>query len=743
MPIQTVQSDTTVLELVGSQNIPASSTVLSSQPQKTIQSITTIALKIKDLFSTLLLNKSSVSDKNNTVQVTQTVPTAPVLLTAIDLLIGDSVRLVWSGTGPRYNVYYKPTAGGPFTLANATPLPGSQTQYDVGGLVVNVNYTFMVRGVNGAGVESPNSNTLTATPTVDVAASRFKKPTWEIKVNGVTNPDAKLISVELGFGSDLSNGVFVIHKDPDLGGFPNYNDSIDIIINSRLVLKGKVKGISSHISESGLTKTFTVISNITKFQETVVPIDKAAWNVDVRKAADKVKADTILTAILGFAPPGTPSEVPGEVFLTDQTLLDATDTVLHKLGNFKIYFNLTTEQLEAYKFGEGGTSTRMFMRGVNILDFSITENRQAVVDKLTLIGPPRAIRSQSLIPFDNTTLVPDETGLLRRQFSLGGSNIRDVQVDGFQRDRPTIIEEPALQVLPEDLGFSPPLGKTFAEWPTSIFTSEELGNARNPTGFRNALKSLTSPAGFFSGVGANLTYINANTVNVIISDIPKVYYHRTASGLVEKKKLGIAETPFDSSTIHISVLRSIFWLPGSLRASFTRDGNRPTVVVGGGTVERSITDSQYQILINNVSGEAFNNETAILAEMQKRADAEFERLNRPKISGTITVLGDETVDLRTTVDVNGQKLDVVKVIHNFTNGFTTQVALTNEPFIQIVTSVLPRQLQRREQERIAGTDFRLTFLDDVKVDKNIATQRQSEFQKRLEEAGQAFAAYQD
>src|SRR3989338_4578719 len=98
MPIQTVQSDTTVLELVGSQNIPSGSTVLSGQPQKTIQSLTTIALKIKDLFSTLLLNKSSVSDKKNTDQVTQTVPTAPVLLTAIDLLIGDSVRLVCSGT---------------------------------------------------------------------------------------------------------------------------------------------------------------------------------------------------------------------------------------------------------------------------------------------------------------------------------------------------------------------------------------------------------------------------------------------------------------------------------------------------------------------------------------------------------------------------------------------------------------------------------------------------------------------
>ena len=86
--------------------------------------------------------------------VTQTTPVAPTLLTATDLLTGDKVRLVWSGGGPFYNVYFKKTADVTFIKANANVLPGSQTQYDVGGLDLNVSYDFQVTSINGAGVET-------------------------------------------------------------------------------------------------------------------------------------------------------------------------------------------------------------------------------------------------------------------------------------------------------------------------------------------------------------------------------------------------------------------------------------------------------------------------------------------------------------------------------------------------------------------------------------------------------------
>lgn len=96
----------------------------------------------------------SIEDFEGNVEITQTTPTAPTLLTATDLLTGDKVRLVWSGGGPFYNVFFKKTADATFIKANQTPLPGSQIQYDVGGLDRDVSYDFQVSSINGAGVET-------------------------------------------------------------------------------------------------------------------------------------------------------------------------------------------------------------------------------------------------------------------------------------------------------------------------------------------------------------------------------------------------------------------------------------------------------------------------------------------------------------------------------------------------------------------------------------------------------------
>lgn len=96
----------------------------------------------------------STEDFEINVEVTQTIPVAPTLSTATDLLTGDKVRLVWTGGGPFYNVFFKKTADVTFIKANQTPLPGSQTQYDVGGLDRDVSYDFQVSSINGAGVET-------------------------------------------------------------------------------------------------------------------------------------------------------------------------------------------------------------------------------------------------------------------------------------------------------------------------------------------------------------------------------------------------------------------------------------------------------------------------------------------------------------------------------------------------------------------------------------------------------------
>jgi|GEM_PF-6760366 len=711
MPTQTIDSESTILEV---------------QPSQTVGSSTIVSLKFLDLIGNVVAERVGAVDEEGNIEPEQTTPTAPTLLTATDLKLGDSVRLVWSGGGPFYNVYYKIAASiDPFTLANANPLSGSSTQYDVGGLTTGTLYTFMLRGVNGIGTESADSNTLTATPTFDLTQSKFTKPTWEVKVNSVTNTEAILASVELGYGNDLSRGIFEIRKDPDGGGFPVYNDIVEIFINSRRVLKGKIKGITKIISRSGIGKSFTVISNITQLQESVVPTDKSIWNEKEEEEdteANKSPANEILSSILGYTPSGTPEEFPGTLHLTDQTLLDATESVIRKLGNYKLYFNQVTEQLEVYQFGQGGDVTRQFTKGKNILEFNVTENRQDVVDEVTVIGPPSLLRVRKIIAIQDTDLEPDDSGKLTISFLRSEPNIRDVFVEGSQRPEPVIEYKPDIQVTPEEMGLEG-LGDEPATWPFFPLSQKE-GNIQGDRRLKYAIKAINVQPSGFSSVGSSVRYESEDQTRVFVGDVPKIWETETISAFVERSKLGIA----GGGTISVQVLTRLSWFPGALRVSYTYEDGRPTATVGSGTVKRTITDNQYQIFVNSIPGQLFTNETEVLDIVQERAQNEYARLNRSRTGGTITVIGDETIDLKSTILVDGQKLDVARVVHNVSNGFTTQVTLTNEIFIPNIIEEIPTPDNGRESERRAQTTFRLGQ-EDAKVDQNIATQRRQEFQR--------------
>lgn len=106
-----------------------------------------------DFFGEVILDTPVTEDLEGNITTEQPTPVAPTLSSATDLKKGDVVRLVWSGGGPFYNVYFKKTADATFIKANFTRLPSSQTQYDIGGLQRDTLYDFQVSAVNGAGDE--------------------------------------------------------------------------------------------------------------------------------------------------------------------------------------------------------------------------------------------------------------------------------------------------------------------------------------------------------------------------------------------------------------------------------------------------------------------------------------------------------------------------------------------------------------------------------------------------------------
>jgi len=583
------------------------------------------------------------------------------------------------------------------------------------------------------------SNILTETPTVDTTASHFSTPTWVVRVNGTPNAAAVLRSVTLSYGSSVSSAVFFVLGDPDTGTFPAYDDAIEVDINGRNVFKGAVKGITSRISEGGLQKTFTALSSITTLIEKVVDPQNDNFNDRDVKEEDRLTAAQIVQEILGSIPSGTPTDKPGQVAVTDMTLLDAVQTVVNKVGNYKLFWNKDTNVLEVYRFGQGGDVTRQFEKGVNIINLSITDNRQSIVNKISIVGPKKAVRVKQIV---ETKLDEDENGVFRQSFSITGKNIRNIVVEGQYRDLPFVGHNGALQVLPEDMGFavnvSGPL-EGFAEWPFSPLAI--YGNTQGDIEFRDVVTQIINSDTIFSKIGVSTEFDRENdTVKVFLSDVPKLHFTVTKSAALDKAKFGLTGGLGDTQTV--KVLTSVFWTIGEVNVSFTRDEDEPIVDAGGGVVERTITDSQYQILVDSTVVPKFDNETEVLDLMQERADAELEKVNRPSIGGTISILGDETVDLKSTVLVENQKLDVVNIVHSFANGFITSISLTNEPFFALVATPITQPERRRNQEQRVFLGVRLTF-EEVEVDQNIASQRQIEFQRRLQDAGTSFASYQD
>ncbi len=589
------------------------------------------------------------------------------------------------------------------------------------------------------------SNIIAETPTIDDTATRFSEPTWEVKVNSVTNTKAVLADVNLSYGTGVSSGTFSILEDPDTGTFPDYNDTVEIFVNGRKLLKGKIKGITSRISRSGLRKTFTVLANITTLQETVVGVcGKQDFNEQGIKPEDRLNAQQILNEILGYIPVGTPDRDPGEIHLTDMTLLDGVATVVSKLGNFRLFWNQDTEKIELYEFGKGGDASRQFVKGVNIIDSSITENRQSKVDKLTIVGAKTKERVRRIVV---TTVAPDDNGVRRITFTINDSEPRDIVVEGSQRGHPTYEEQGQLQVLPEDMGITPQQSgpiQGFARWP--IFPlAEKVGNKVDDIGWRSPIKTLQAAPSFFGTLTAQPKVIDKDTVQMFVGQAPRIYDTRTISASVRNKKVGIPD-PSGIGFTALEVLTALFWFRGAIRVTYTRSLACPEISVGSGTVQRTITDSQYQIIKNDVDFVHFDNEQEILDLMQERADAEFARLNRPSIGGSITVLGDETIDLKNTVVVDNEKLDIVQIRHSFTGGFSTSVTVTNEVFIK---SVLPnftennnKPILRVQQRQSAFNGFKFTF-EEVEIDQEKVTQKQEDFQKRLENAGLIYSALQD
>lgn len=767
----TISSDGTVL-LTSTKSIDSDAVTQVTQ-SAVIQSDTRIKVPFVFYGRTSVIKPES-DEVLAEVAIGNPVPSAPTSLVAVDAGLGDVVNLNWISPAKFFNVYRK-NLGPVYVKLNPNVLQ-NVTSYSAGGLATDSPVIFVVRAVNGLGQESPNSNEATVTPTFNKDVQRFYEPTYEILINGTPAENAILGEVRLAFGSNFSTASFTLPVDPRIPGEADLDDDIDISINGRLVFRGFIttRGNTINLGD-GLRipyrchSTILTLTQTTKFSTDVNFLSTVfnLFNIDPDGLAvikNKATANAILTS-LGVS--GAPNDFPGHVDITDLTPLAAAELVLSRIGNYKLYHDMGTNQTSVYQFGSNGFAVREFQFGQNIISYDIQKSNLDVVTQVKLIGSPKRVRTKLIV--SQLTQKVDEDGRLAMTFSLGGKNIRDIEVFGFTAEQPAIVFDDSIQVTLDDFSSGASIGGVTIDNSFHLDNFSLGTNGSNDSGSVGS-SPISSPDGGDSqtlfggptkntssndkkmypvvkyiqhflaqrqGIGAKIGYNGTDSATVYLSEVPKLWYTITRSGSVKRSVVGLS----GNGTFSATVLLGYDFRVGTVEVEYTVDIDPPVVTAGSGTPMKSITDSQYEIIKDSTTG--FDNETDILNRMNFRVVSELARLNKLNIGGTITIVGDETVDLRSAVRVEGQLLEISGITHSFTNGFVTTVDLINEPFFREVvippSLIRPQTAQKEQARKSLFENFENKELAEVQ--KELSSQK-DKTNKDVPSSG-AFAKYQD
>ena len=724
------------------------------------------------LYGSVQVTKPETGELYAQTDVSNPIPDAPTSLVATDAGLGDAVNLNWISSAIYFNVYKK--AGIVYTKLNPNVLT-SGTSYLAGNLTADITVDFVVRAVNGLGQESGDSNVATATPTLDDTASRFTNPTYEVYISGVLQSTAILSAIELGFGSDLSTASFVIPVDPRTAA-PAVNEPVEVFINGRKVFKGYISIKNDSIDSSGLQINYVCHSNIIDLMA------ESLYSTDVRSTntvfnvpdttpetmailRNSASVSDILTR-LGIS--GGPNAYPGHVDITDQNRLSAAELVLSRVGNYKLYHDMNTGGTSVYQFGSLGYATRQFQFAKNIVSYKIDESYIDVVKKVTVIGAPTKYRSKYSIT-GTLDAVQDPDGRLSLAFQISGTNLQDIQVYGWQRAKPTVTFDTDIQVTLADFTMSSSGGnnpqaefeKNFAD--SAFGWTSATGEVLNDSKWTDLYPIITKIKHYYPnrvGLGAKIIYSDSDHATIFLSEVPKMWYDVTQSGYVNRATIGQKSATFSGENLHVEILQYYDFYTGTVEVEYTVDTPPPVVSVGSGTPSKSITDSQYEIVLNQVgvplsgwSSAKFgndptggsNNGASVETRMRVRALAELARASNPPIGGNMTVVGDETIDLRSSVLIKGQLLEVSHVSHSFQGGFTTSITLTNEPFVKntVFAPVFFGTAKPSDTENSHKSWFEDTRSETyMRLKKELVSEKDSTVDKQAPSSGK-YAIYQD
>ena len=727
-----IDVDATVKRVAEQKNI-ASNGNIRKRILQTIDSNTVIQAHV-DFYARVRAENTDEVDFNTQLKVFYAVPSSITNLTATDPGTGESIALDWDDdTNYGYNVYKD--VGAVWVLQNEVIITDSD--YVVGSLTDGVTYTFEVRGVNAAGTESVGvaisgiAAPSDTTPNYDI--THYKKPDFEINISGVPQTDAILETVELIYGPDFSTAKFFIPKRPDLPGLPEaLSQTVTIYINGRLVLTGYLNKRENSINSDDYRATYTVVSTL--------------WNL------------TKYTA--GFHA-ARPSSIPRDSWDPDSVAcMSQLDYMMYKIsymGNYKIYTS-PSGSTSYYRIG-APVSKRNYEVGKHIINMNTTKDINEQLKTMTIYGSElsitKTIRYSGPFPEivevyrGRRTAMGTKAHVFRgldgswsMKFRIYANNISDVKAFA-------LINEPArassfvsgLEVLPSDCklgGFAG--GFDLPNFSLDGSDTDDKGFLKywpyGGTESRVPVRSVVSYPRQWKNVSASINYIKRYTGEVYGADItitpcPVAWQYSLESYTAYYKKLDENDKVIEETPLAIKLMGIPFQFIPDIEIAYTYKGQRLSATASSGAGASRCSMEGIDAYTSDIpsylpySITPKSNVSSVMSYLVSKASALRSKLGISEYNGTMTVLGDETLDLRT--QVNG--MEVSKITHEFTSsdGYLTHIDLTKERWYRGEVVYYERKAKEVDTKAAANQSFsRILYYDQDKIEHIVGYSKSEE-----------------
>ena len=693
-------------------------------------------------FESRLQIQQYVADEDFEAQIKVNFPTPldPTSLVASDPETGEAIKLTWVDSGNySYNIYKD--VGGTWVEQNEGVMVASE--YLVGGLTTGVTYTFMVRGANANGSESTGvsisgtSAPADTTPSYDV--SHYLNPDYEIKVDGTTNSDLILERVDISYGPEFSTASFYTIENPTSVVLSPAKQVITVYINSRLVFTGYLVGRTNVYNSSELKVTFEAISKLWDYvQDTTGEIFNEEGSID-----NSISIRSVLRKV------GCPwatlpsSQLYGEVDVRDQTPLNVMTDMLNYAGNYKIYTNPSGE-VSYYQVGSP-IYNRTLELGKHIISQNITTNIVDLITDVTVYSSKkekttyRRYNFASATPLwhwidgtltrvDNSNIRVGDNGELSVLLTIDADQISNVKVYARINKPPRVDKNyNNVALLPThiknldygDISYLDTLHGDDEDGNPRAYSSYTPSDLSSRVAYRLKLWEDGTEESKFSvysyqeysnqweEVGANVVYNSDNSHASIKVPAPisykKVLKEYTATFITTDETSG--DTQEEDTKVWVMLQPEQYLADIMVVYTYKQSESSSSKSNGTGGLRRTYHENVTPYDINTPGEIDYrsdildrDNSSDVLSYIGSKAQSEIDKSSFPVVGGSLTTLGDETLDLRT--QVNGY--EVMRVVHDFSSGdYITQLDLTNVQYYRGLANL------KHNENKKTGKRFRL------------------------------------